>query len=69
MGGRQEKLSAVNLCPFVGVDINLWPTVHIAVIMLTRTQTILPFNIFHQSVWNRQPSNHGDDSSPEFGLL
>jgi len=28
MGDRQGRLSAVNLCPFVGVDFNLWPTVH-----------------------------------------
>jgi len=26
------------LCPFVGVDLNLWPTVYIAVIVLTRTK-------------------------------
>jgi len=36
MGDLQGRLSAVNLCPFVGVDLNLWPTVHIAVIVLTR---------------------------------
>jgi len=35
MSDRQERPSAVNLCPFVGVDLNLWPTVHIAVIELT----------------------------------
>jgi len=38
MGDRQGRLSAVNLCPFVGVDLNLWPTVYIAVIVLTRTE-------------------------------
>jgi len=32
MGDHQGRPSAVNLCPFVGVEINLWPTVHIAVI-------------------------------------
>jgi len=31
MGDRQGRPSAVDLCPFVGVDLNLWPTVHIAV--------------------------------------
>jgi hypothetical protein len=37
MGDRQGRLSAVSLSPFVGVGLNLWPTVHIAVIVLTRT--------------------------------
>jgi len=38
MGDRQGRPSAVDLCPFVGVDVNLWPTtVYIAVIVLTRT--------------------------------
>jgi len=37
MGDRHARVSAVNLCPFVGVDLNLWPTVHIAVIVLTQT--------------------------------
>jgi len=27
MGDRQGRPSDVNLCPFVGVDLNLWPTV------------------------------------------
>jgi len=27
----------VNLCPFVGVDLNLWPTIYIAIIVLIRT--------------------------------
>jgi len=27
MGDRQEIPSTVNLCPFVGVDLNLWPTI------------------------------------------
>jgi len=35
MGDRQGRPSAVNLCPFVRVDLNLWPTVDIAVIVLT----------------------------------
>jgi len=30
--GKTER--AVNLCPFVGVDLNLWPTVYMAVIVL-----------------------------------
>jgi len=34
-GNFLGRLGAVNLAPFVGVDLNLWPTVHIAVIMLT----------------------------------
>jgi len=33
----QGRLSAVNLGPFVGVDLNLWQTVYIAAIVLTRT--------------------------------
>jgi len=37
MGDRQGRLSAVNLCPFVTVDLNLRPTIYIAVILLTRT--------------------------------
>jgi len=37
MGDRQGRPSAVNRCPFVGVDLNRRPTVHIAVIVLTRT--------------------------------
>jgi len=36
-GDRQGRPSAVNLCPFVDVDLNRWPTVYIAVIELTRT--------------------------------
>jgi len=32
MGDHQGRVSAVNLCPFVCVDLNMWPTVHIAVI-------------------------------------
>jgi len=35
MGDRQGRPSAMNLCPFIGVDLNLWPTVYIAVIVLT----------------------------------
>jgi len=35
MGDHQGRPSAENLCPFVGVDINLWLTVCIAVIVLT----------------------------------
>jgi len=27
MGDRQGRPSAINLCPFVGVDLNLWLTV------------------------------------------
>jgi len=27
MGDHQGKLSAAHLCPFVGVELNLWPTV------------------------------------------
>jgi len=38
MGDHQGRLGAVNLGPFVGVDLNLWPTVHIADIVLKRTQ-------------------------------
>jgi len=30
MGDRQGRLGAVNLGPFVGVDLSLWPTVYIA---------------------------------------
>jgi len=30
------ELSELNLCPFVGVDVNLRPTVHIARHVLTR---------------------------------
>jgi len=37
MGDRQGRPSAVNLCPFVGVDLNLWSTVYAAVIVLTWT--------------------------------
>jgi len=48
MGDHQGRLIAVNACPFVGVDLNLWPPcsgrrhdshidVHIAVIVLKRT--------------------------------
>jgi len=37
MGDRHGRPSAVNLCPFVGVDLNLYPTVYIAVIVLSRT--------------------------------
>jgi len=37
MDDRQWRPSAANL-KFVGVDLNLWPTVNIAVIMLTRTE-------------------------------
>jgi len=29
MGDRQGRLSTVNLCPFVDVDLNLWPTVRL----------------------------------------
>jgi len=36
MGDCQEKPSAVNLCPFVGVNLNLWLTVDIAVFVLTK---------------------------------
>jgi len=38
MGDRKGRPSAVKLCPFVGVDLNLWQTVYIAVIVLARTQ-------------------------------
>jgi len=34
MGDHQGRLGAVNLGPFVGVDLNLLPTVYIAVIVL-----------------------------------
>jgi len=37
MGDLRGRTGAVNLGPFVGVDLNLWPTVHIDVIVLTRT--------------------------------
>jgi len=37
MGDHQGRLDVVNLSPFVGVDLNLWPTVNIAVIVLIRT--------------------------------
>jgi len=37
MGDHQGlRLGAVNLGPFVGVDLNLWPAVYIAIIVLTR---------------------------------
>jgi len=35
MGDRRGRPSAVNLCPFVGVDLYMWPTVYLAVIVLT----------------------------------
>jgi len=35
---HQGRLGAVNLGPFVSADLNLWPTVYTAVIMLTVTQ-------------------------------
>jgi len=38
MGDRQGRPSAAILRPFVGVDLDLRPTVYIAVIVLTRTQ-------------------------------
>jgi len=38
MGDRQGRPGAANLCPFVGVDLNLWPTVYIVVVVLTRTK-------------------------------
>jgi len=34
MGDHQGTPSAVNLCPFVSVDLNLWPTIYIAFIVL-----------------------------------
>jgi len=37
MGDCLGIQSTVNLCPFVGVDLNVWLTVYIAVIILTRT--------------------------------
>jgi len=37
MGDRQGRPGAVNLGPFVGVGLNMWPTVYIVVIVLTRT--------------------------------
>jgi len=36
MGDHEGRPRAVNLCPFVGLELNLWPTVYIAVIVLTR---------------------------------
>jgi len=38
MSDRQGRPNAVNLYQFVGVDLKLWPTIYIAVIVLTRTQ-------------------------------
>jgi len=35
MGDHEGRLGAMNLGLFVGVDLNLWPTVYIAVIVLT----------------------------------
>jgi len=35
MGDHQERPGAVNLGPFVGVNLNLWPTDYMAVIVLT----------------------------------
>jgi len=37
MGDHQGRPGAVNLGSFVGVDLNLRPTVYVAVIVLTRT--------------------------------
>jgi len=37
MGDHQGRPGAVNMGPFVGVDLYLFPTVSIAVIVLTRT--------------------------------
>jgi len=37
IGDRQGRPSSVYLCPFVGVDLNLWLTVYTVVIVLTRT--------------------------------
>jgi len=45
MGDHHERPGAVNLGSFVGVDINLWPTVHYAaVIVLTRTKKLIKPN-------------------------
>jgi len=41
MGDHQRRPSTVNLCPFVGVDLNLLPTVYIAIIMLTQKKNEL----------------------------
>jgi len=38
MGDNQRRLGAVNFGMFVGVDLNTWPTVYIAIIVLTRTE-------------------------------
>jgi len=37
MGDHQGRLGVVNLDPFVGEDLNLFLTVYIAIIALTRT--------------------------------
>jgi len=40
MVDHQGRLGAVNLDPFVGMDLNLWPTVYIAVIVLADVKWI-----------------------------
>jgi len=52
MGDHRGRPGAVNLGPFVGVDLNLRPTVYIAVIVLIGTydessQILSRFKRFH----------------------